>query len=105
MADRLRQLAQDGVARGVAKGIVDLLEVVDVDEKEADRPLVPCRPANLLLEEVIAPTAVREPRNRVRIGEPRQLAVRVMEFQFQSMPLGGLATSVFFLLKCQDQNL
>ena len=24
---------------------------------------------------------------------------------FQSMPLGGLATSVFFLLKCQDQNL
>ncbi|MEJ7603281.1 MAG: hypothetical protein WKG01_35670 [Kofleriaceae bacterium] len=24
---------------------------------------------------------------------------------FQSMPLGGLSTSVFFLLKCQDQNL
>ncbi len=40
LGDRLGDVAQDDVARGVAVRVVDHLEVVDVDERDAQRSLV-----------------------------------------------------------------
>ena len=44
---RLGDVAQDDVARGVAVRVVDRLEVVDVDERDAQRPLVARRALDL----------------------------------------------------------
>ena len=47
LGDRLGDAAQDDVARGVAVRVVDGLEVVDVDERDAQRPLVAGRALDL----------------------------------------------------------
>ena len=40
LGDRLRHAAQDDVAGSVAVRVVDRLEVVDIDERDAQRPLI-----------------------------------------------------------------
>ena len=47
LGDRLGDPAQDDVAGGVAVGVVDRLEVVDVDEGDAQRALVARRALDL----------------------------------------------------------
>jgi hypothetical protein len=47
LGERLGHAAQDGVARGVAVGVVDRLEMVDVDEGDAQRSFVARRALDL----------------------------------------------------------
>src|SRR5207302_8126196 len=44
----LRQLREHGIAIQVAVGVVDLLEVVEVDHQEGDRVVMAARPLHLL---------------------------------------------------------
>ena len=61
----LADLLDEDVAGGVPVGVVDRLEVVEVDEEHADRLAHPARPDELLLDPVLEQPAVGEAGERV----------------------------------------
>ena len=58
----LADLLDEQVTGGVAVGVVDRLEVVEVDEEHADRLAHPSGPHELLLDPVLEEAAVRAAR-------------------------------------------
>ncbi len=80
-ADRLHQavahLLDQLVAGGMAEGVVDRLEVVDVDEEHAHRLAHPPRAHELLLHAVLEQPPVGEPGQGVVPGHVRDLLEQV----------------------------
>ena len=66
------QPPQDGVAGGMAEGVVDCLEPVDVDGDEGDGLAVPARPVELFPEPRVDAAAVEEPGEGVDGHRPRE---------------------------------
>ena len=67
-----RGFAQDAVADGVTVGVVDLLEVVDVQEQAGERARVALRQRDRLRGASVEPAAVehaRQPVARRRLGK------------------------------------
>ena len=60
--------AQQRVAGGVAEGVVELLEVVDVDHDDAERHLPPPRPPQLAVQRLLHVAAVEEPGQGIADG-------------------------------------
>ena len=81
-ADRLRHHAGDGgqhrVAGQVTVGVVDLLEVVDVDEQQRQRLLVPDREADLRVQAIDEVAAVEGRRQTVAQRRLEQLLLVVL---------------------------
>ena len=81
-ADRLRHHAGDGGQHGVTGqvtvGVVDLLEVVDVDEQQRQRLLVPDREADLRVQAIDEVAAVEGRRQAVAQRRLEQLLLIVL---------------------------
>ena len=73
--EAIRQLAQRQVAGQVAHGVVDHLEMVDVEEDQRQRPAVPRRAVDLALEVVHQVPLVVQAGQRVVDRQPVQLLV------------------------------
>ena len=67
-----RQLGEHLVAARMAEAVVDPLEVVDVDEAEAERVALRARVGDLALEPVVEVAVVAEPGQRVGEREPHR---------------------------------
>ena len=63
------------VAGGVAEGVVDQLEVVEVEVQQRDGGAVARRPGERQVEVLAQQRAVRQARERVVVGEVRDLAL------------------------------
>jgi hypothetical protein len=70
-------LAQDVVARGVAEGIVHLLEAVEVDEQQRDAIAAAIDAQDRVLEPRGERVAIRQPGERIVDGSLAQLLFRV----------------------------
>ena len=57
---------------GVPRPVVDVLEVIDVEEREAERAAAAPRARDLARERLLAAAPVREARDRIGEGEARQ---------------------------------
>ena len=78
-AEHLDDAAQDRVARTVALGVVDALEVVEVEHDEGERVAVALGPGDLRLEALLEPAAVQRAGQRVAARDAGQLvAVRAV---------------------------
>ncbi len=75
VAEALRDLGEDGVARQVADAVVDGLEVVEVDDQERQPPVVALRAERLAAKRLVEVALVEEAGERVRLGELPCLAV------------------------------
>ncbi len=71
--------AQQPVADVVAEAVVDQLEVVEIDEGDAERALVTVRERELLVEPVLEQVAVGEPRQRVVVRLVLELVLVALE--------------------------
>ncbi len=78
LAESRADLREDAVARRMPVAVVDLLEVVDVDEAERQRPRLLLRTQQLALEALVELTVIAEPGQRIREREAHrpQRAVR-----------------------------
>ena len=83
--EALRHLPQDRVAGRVAEAVVDGLEVVQVDEHDADRPAAADRAHDRLLDAVCEQRSVGEARDRVVEG-------LVCELILERLALADVAT-------------
>ena len=72
LAESGRQLRQHLVAAGMAVAVVDPLEVVDVDQADAERIALLARVGELALEPIVEMAVVAESRKRVGQGEPHR---------------------------------
>jgi hypothetical protein len=73
VVNALRDLAEHGVPGGVTVGVVDLLEVVDVEQQAGERPAVALRKRDRLLGAGVELATVEEPGQTVArgaVGEP-----------------------------------
>jgi hypothetical protein len=63
--DELRNVAEDAVAVLVAVGVVDQLEVVDIDDDDGKWPLVALRVCGLLAESALEVTPIEQTGERI----------------------------------------
>ena len=64
-AEQRAEARQDDVARLVAEGVVEVLEPVDVEEDQRQRPVLALRAAQLPIERLLHVPAVEQPGQRV----------------------------------------
>ena len=72
LAKRRRQAGEDAVAGGVPEEVVDPLEIVHVDEAEAEAAALALGLDQLTLEPIVEVAVVAEPRQRVGQREPHR---------------------------------
>ncbi len=77
-----RHSLQAVVSRGVAVGIVERLEVVDVDQQQAQRRSMPLAPPEFVLDRLVEGAAVGEAREPV---EPRELLEAPVQFGLRQL--------------------
>ena len=80
-ADELRGPGEDAVAEQVAEGVVDELEVVEVEHEHAQRPPRALGPDDLLAEALVHEAVVVEAGERIAVREVARVLVepRVLE--------------------------
>ena len=83
-ADFVDQALGDGaehrVALGVAEGVVDRLEAVEVEEHDRARHIAGGRRAQRFAEQLANPAAVGQARQHVDVGEMGQSLLRLADF-------------------------
>ena len=83
--------AQHGVALGVAEGVVDRLEAVEVEKHDRARHIADGRGAQRLAEQLADAAAVGQARQHVDIGEMGQPLLRLADLgDVASRPRGSL---------------
>jgi len=84
-ADR-HQVLQQGITAGMAMGIVGLVEVIQVDHRQAQRRVVARRPCHFPLQHFVQPAPVQGLGQRIDAGQVAGLAQFL--FQLGDAPLG-----------------
>ena len=125
--DRLCDRFQDNVTAGVAVGVVDVLEVVNVDKDKAERLVGALYASDFVRNRLVHVAAVRESRQLVGLGNQVKFLVGFFQvlgafadFLFQNIPMGiqladlaldgavhdveRLAQLTDFVVACSDIN-
>ena len=87
-AHELAEGRQHGVPGRVSKAVVEVFEVVDVEEDDPQRPLVPGRARNLAVDRLLHVAAVEETGQRVADGLDAQRLAEVEVRHRQAQVLG-----------------
>ena len=67
---------QQGITRIMTKGVIHILEAVQVEEQKTDATAILCGLVESLVEPLLKESAVRQARERIVIGDPPKLRLR-----------------------------
>ena len=88
-AQHLGHAPQAFVAQGVAVGVVDRLEMIDVHQEHRQRPFGADGAADLLLEKPLEMPAIAEPGQGVGLALVQQLAIQSLQTDLGLLQLRG----------------
>ena len=80
IGQKFGQASEVAVTGAMAEGVVDVLELVDVDDQQADRALVAYGVLDPFFEFGAKPAAVHETGERIQVGELDELGTGVLLF-------------------------
>ena len=92
-ADRLGHADQQLVARRVAERVVHALQAVDVEQQQRERVAVALLKPEQVVDLLPEVAEVEEAGQRVRVGEPLELARALAQELLDAVPTGSARTA------------